>query len=143
MTNYQHTPTPKALRSARIALYVQSVLSIAAGVFVITLLSTLDAGDGAGFLAAAAVIGILIGAFLLACAILLPRRLRWVRGAVLAVETINVAIGMLGLIAVISTGESAQPTGILSIVISFLVIRPLMRADVREWFANEEEKRMA
>lgn len=129
---------PKALRSAIFALYAQSLLSMAGGVAILVLIGSLDMSeeDGAGQLGFAAVVGIALGAVLLAGAILLPRRQSWVRTTVLVVESANLVLTLVTVIALLAAGGSFQPAVIAPIMLSFLVIQPLVRPEVRAWFAD-------
>lgn len=140
MTSHQSVSLPKILRPTRIVLFVQAVLSILAGVFIMALVSSFDMDDedGAGTLIVIAVIGIVLGAILFACAVLMSRRQPGVRTTIIVVEGLNVVSGLIGLIYGITAG-AVQPTVVVPIVLSLLVMRPLLRQDVREWYAGERE----
>ncbi|WP_236796593.1 hypothetical protein [Amycolatopsis sp. GM8] len=133
------TPAPKALRSATFALYGQSLLGIAGGVIILVLIGSvhMTEEDGAGQLRFVAVVGLVIGVIQFVGAILLRRGLRWVRVTVLVIEFANVALGLEAIIQLSTAGESFQPTSVISLVLSFLVIQPLLRPEVRSWFAGD------
>ncbi|SFW78323.1 hypothetical protein [Amycolatopsis australiensis] len=124
----------KALRSARIGMFVQSGLGIVTGVALLVLLGTSDVDDGE--LVALLAVSTVLALALFLCALLLPRRLAWVRIATIAIESVNVLAALWGLFASLVTGGAPSPAVVLPIVLSMLVLRPLLQPEVRDWFAG-------
>lgn len=135
MLDQQPARVPKVLRPTRIILFVQAVLSIVAGVFLIALISTFEAstGDGAGGWIVMAVIAIALGVIVLACAVLMPRRQPWIRPTILVIEILNAISALLGLLIGFATG-GFTPALIVPLAFSILVIQALTKAEVRAWF---------
>ncbi|KDN21900.1 hypothetical protein [Amycolatopsis rifamycinica] len=129
------TPPPKALRTARILMFVQSVLGIAVGTVLLSVVASSAAGDDAGFELTLAA-GVVLAAVLFVCAVLLPLRLAWVRGVAIAVEGINAASALVGVIIALASDSAPTPTAAMPFILSALVLRPLLQPEVRAWFAD-------
>lgn len=129
---------PKVLSAVRTLMFVQSILGIAGGVFFVLLVALFGAGGGgAGLLAAFAVISTAVAVTLLACAILLPRRLPRVRVTAVAVEGVIAATALIGILIGLADG-SFPLMGIVPLAFSVPVLMNLLRRDVHAWFVGDE-----
>lgn len=117
-------------------MFVQSVLSIVVGVALLALLGSADVEDSGG-------LGLLLGGslvlsvVLLGCAVTLPSGRRSVWLTTLVIEGINIASFLVGLVFLLVDGDSPPPAGALPFVLTALVVGPLVRPEVRAWFAGE------
>lgn len=140
-TDHQALPPDqlqRILRYTRMTMFVQAILGVATGVFMLVLLGTAADGDtgGLALIGVLTAVSILLAAALLTCAVVLPRRPPWVRGAIMVIEWIFVLGGVINLIVGLSSG-TIQPLAFLPIILGFAVIQPLVRPDVKAWFAGE------
>lgn len=118
-------------------MFIQAGLGIAGGLLILLILVA-QAVDGfddndTALLVTLALLSLAMATALLVCAIILPRRPPWVRGAILAIELVIVVNGVVNLIYGLLNGE-VQPLAILPIIFGMLVIWPLGRFDVKAWF---------
>ncbi|WP_406194332.1 hypothetical protein OH807_04955 [Kitasatospora sp. NBC_01560] len=87
---------PAAIRWAVAAVWLHAVLNGVAGLLLFALVSG-DYGSDAGLVRFFAVLSLAIAVLLGGCAALAPRRARWTRTAVLAVEWLGVVSGLIQL----------------------------------------------
>ncbi|WP_206797812.1 hypothetical protein [Amycolatopsis sp. MtRt-6] len=129
------TPPPKALRTVRILMFVQSVLGIIVGAVLLSVVASSDVDDDTGF-ALSLGGGLVLAAILFVCALLLPLRLAWVRGTAIAVECVNAASALVGAIVLLASDATPTPAAAMPIILSALVLRPLLQPEVRAWYAD-------
>lgn len=135
MSGQPYAEPPKALRTARIVMFVQSLFSIVVGFALLSLLATSDVDDGDGL---ALILGgsLVLSVVLLGCAATLTRRWRGVWTTVVVIESLNAASALFGEISLLVAGGEPAPAGVLPIIVSMLVLRGLLQPEVRAWFAR-------
>src|SRR5688572_20132674 len=113
---------PKQLWTAIITLYLQAALNVFAGILLVSL-----ADDDAPEMAVLGIGSFVIGAVLLASAVLLTRGVWWVRWPVLVVEVFGIISGAIALF-------SGMISAVGGLVLSVLVLVNLFHSEVRLWF---------
>lgn len=125
---------PKALRTARILMFVQSVLGLFVGTLLLAAVTS-STVDDTGFALSLAV-SVVLAAILFVCAVLLPRRQAWVRGTAIAVESVNAASALIGAIVLLASDTTPAPAAAMPFILSALVLKPLLQPEVRAWYAD-------
>ncbi|GAA2834490.1 hypothetical protein [Crossiella cryophila] len=125
---------PKFLLIAAVVVVVQALLNLGLNGFALVLLvQQARPVNQQGVLLVASM---LIMALLLVCALRFHRREPWVRHTTLAVEWIVVAGALLNLAGGLLLGRFT-PQALVPFVFAALVLRALLKAEAREWFAGE------
>lgn len=121
---------PKKVRLALVGVWVQAVLNLAAGFLLLAVVNdAVDHGqdEGTGALRFVAVLSLLIAGALLLCAVFAGRRVNGIRVAVIAVESLSLLSGALGLLR---GGVSVLP----GVVLALVVLRGFTSPQARNWF---------
>lgn len=115
-------------------MFVQAGLGVAGALVILVALGIDGFDDGDTLLVSLLSLG--LAAALLWCAIVLPRRLRWVRITAIAIECVVVFNGLVTVLIGVAI-DVVQPQAFLPIILGMLVIWPLGRRDVKAWFAGK------
>ncbi|OXM42192.1 hypothetical protein [Amycolatopsis alba] len=123
---------PRQLKTVRVFLWIQAVFNLLASVLVTALaINELDHGnEEAGLALALAILGFVVSAVLIACAIRISRGSAWVRPTVIGVEGLSVVLAVIGLI---SGGAITQLIG-MGIAIGIIIV--LNKPEERAWFTR-------
>ncbi|WP_410602808.1 hypothetical protein [Amycolatopsis sp. lyj-90] len=123
---------PRQLRFVRGFLWLQAVLNVLVSTLLTFLsINELDHGnEEAGLLLALAILGFVVSAVLIACAVRISHGSAWVRPTVMGVEGLSV---VLGAISLFSGGAITQLIGI-GIAIGVIVV--LNKPEERAWFTR-------
>ena len=126
----ESTPArPKHLLNAIISLYAQAALNVFGGVLLLYFAAA-DAERGRDVPGHVPLLGWLslrVAAVLLAGAIMLARRVGWIRVPVTVIEVIGIVSGLVTLVS------SAAPTGVINIVLAVIVLTSIYRQDTEQW----------
>lgn len=123
------TTMPRQLKTVRILLWLQAVANTLLGILLAMLAVTaLEHGRDDALPMAVAVLSLVIGVVLVACAIMLGRGVPWVRHTVMFVEAVTVLFNLISLI------NGGGPSLLVGIGIAIAILIGLSKAEVVAWF---------
>ncbi|WP_181777519.1 hypothetical protein [Amycolatopsis pittospori] len=123
---------PRQLKFIRVFLWIQAVLNVLVSALVTSLaINELDHGnEEAGLALALALLGFVVAAVLIACAIRISRGSAWVRPTIITVEGLTVIIAVIGLI------NGGPITQLIGMGIAIGIIITLNKPEERAWFTR-------
>jgi uncharacterized membrane protein len=122
---------PRRVKVALGVVWFQAIVTVIGAFALLSLINDdLDHGrdiENLGLIRFIVYTSLIAAVVLIVSAIAAPRRFGWTRTCILVVEGISIASGLIG----IFTGA---PTGIIGVVLSFLVMGEMRSGRARDWF---------